>query len=137
PLKTYGGAARTFQSYGAKLVAIEVDNEGLDVAALENEEAALAYVTPSHQFPTGVTLSVDRCRRLLNWATKVGAYVIEDDYDSDFRYDGPPLAALAGIDRNECVLYLGHFPSPLARDYVSAFSSRLSISLNLSSLLKA
>jgi GntR family transcriptional regulator/MocR family aminotransferase len=105
----YGGAARTFQSYGAKLVAIEVDNEGLDVAALENEEAALAYVTPSHQFPTGVTLSVDRRRRLLNWATKVGAYVIEDDYDSDFRYDGPPLAALAGIDRNECVLYLGTF----------------------------
>ncbi len=105
----YGGAARTFSSYGATLVPVEVDNDGLDVAALEHEEAVLAYVTPSHQFPTGVTLSFERRRRLLSWATKVGAYVIEDDYDGEFRYDGPPLAALAGLDRNGCVLYLGTF----------------------------
>jgi GntR family transcriptional regulator / MocR family aminotransferase len=106
----YGGAARTFSSYGAMLVPIEVDNDGLDLAALEQEEAAtLAYVTPSHQFPTGVTLTIERRRRLLSWATKVGAYVIEDDYDGEFRYDGPPIAALAGLDSNGCVLYLGTF----------------------------
>lgn len=105
----YGGAARALQSYGAALVPVEVDNEGLDLATLEREETALAYVTPSHQFPTGVTLSLERRQRLLRWAAQVGAYVIEDDYDSDFRYDGPPIAALAGLDPNGCVLYLGTF----------------------------
>jgi GntR family transcriptional regulator / MocR family aminotransferase len=105
----YGGAARTFQSYGAVLAPVEVDNYGIDVAALENERANFAYVTPSNQFPTGVTLTNERRGRLLNWAAKVGAYILEDDYDSDFRYDGPPLAALAGIDRNGCVIYLGTF----------------------------
>jgi GntR family transcriptional regulator / MocR family aminotransferase len=105
----YGGAVRTFQSYGAALVPIEVDNYGIDMAALEKVQAALAYVTPSHQFPTGVTLPLDRRLRLLNWATTVGAYILEDDYDSDFRYDGPPLVALAGLDRSGCVIYMGTF----------------------------
>ncbi len=105
----YGGAVRTFQSYGAVLVPIEVDHFGIDIAAVEKERAALAYVTPSHQFPTGVTLPAERRLRLLDWAATVGAYVVEDDYDSDFRYDGPPLAALAGLDRNGCVIYLGTF----------------------------
>jgi GntR family transcriptional regulator/MocR family aminotransferase len=105
----YGGAVRAFESYGASLVPIEVDNEGIDLANVEREEAALAYVTPSHQFPTGVTLSLERRERLLKWATTVGAYIVEDDYDGDFRYDGPPLVALAGLDRSGCVLYLGTF----------------------------
>lgn len=105
----YGGAARAFQSYGAALLPVEVDNYGVDVTALENAQANFAYVTPSHQFPTGVTLSNDRRMRLLNWAANAGAYILEDDYDSEFRYDGPPLAALAGLDRNGCVIYLGTF----------------------------
>jgi GntR family transcriptional regulator / MocR family aminotransferase len=105
----YAGAARIFRSYGADLVPVAVDKLGIDLARLETVTAALAYVTPSHQFPTGVTLPLERRLRLLQWAQTVGAYVIEDDYDSDFRYDGPPLAALAGLDRNGCVLYMGTF----------------------------
>jgi GntR family transcriptional regulator / MocR family aminotransferase len=106
---SYGGATRAFKSYGASIVPVDVDHEGIDVAKVERQEAVLAYVTPSHQFPTGVTLSLERRRRLLAWATIVGAYIVEDDYDGDFRYDGPPLVALAGLDRQECVIYLGTF----------------------------
>jgi GntR family transcriptional regulator / MocR family aminotransferase len=106
---SYGGATRAFKSYGASIVPVDVDHEGIDVAAVEREQAVLAYVTPSHQFPTGVTLSLERRRRLLAWAATVGAYIVEDDYDGDFRYDGPPLVALAGLDRQGCVIYLGTF----------------------------
>jgi GntR family transcriptional regulator / MocR family aminotransferase len=105
----YAGAARVFASYGADLIPIEVDDDGIDVGALEKQRASLAYITPSHQFPTGATLSLDRRLRLLKWATTVGAYIIEDDYDSDFRYDSPPLTALTGLARNSCVIYLGTF----------------------------
>jgi GntR family transcriptional regulator / MocR family aminotransferase len=71
---SYGGATRAFKSYGAAIVPVEVDHEGIDIATVEREEAVLAYVTPSHQFPTGVTLSLERRRRLLAWATTIGAY---------------------------------------------------------------
>jgi GntR family transcriptional regulator / MocR family aminotransferase len=105
----YAGALRAFESYGAEIVPIPVDSEGIDIEKLEPEQAVVAYVTPSHQFPTGVTLSLERRQRLLKWATTVGAYIVEDDYDSDFRYDGPPLIALAGLDRSDSVIYLGTF----------------------------
>ena len=90
-------------------IPIQVDENGLDVAQLENFVGNLIYVTPSHQFPTGYTLSLDRRLRLLDWAYRTGSYIIEDDYDSDFRYDGPPLIALAGLDRKDQVIYLGTF----------------------------
>jgi GntR family transcriptional regulator/MocR family aminotransferase len=105
----YAGATRIFESYGGCLLPIDVDDNGMQVDRLERQRASLAYVTPSHQFPTGVTLSLERRLRLLDWASRVGAYVVEDDYDSDFRYDGPPLTALSGLDRNGCVIYLGTF----------------------------
>ncbi len=95
----YQGAAFLFNSYGARLRPIEVDEFGLIVSQLEDFGGSLVYVTPSHQFPTGYTMSLDRRLHLLDWAYRTGAYVIEDDYDSDFRYDGPPLTALAGLDR--------------------------------------
>ena len=66
-------------------------------------------MTPSHQFPTGATLPAVRRVELLDWANRVGAYVVEDDYDSDFRFDGPPLTALAGVDNSASVIYLGTF----------------------------
>jgi GntR family transcriptional regulator / MocR family aminotransferase len=69
----------------------------------------LAYVTPSHQFPTGVVLPIARRLELLDWASRVGAFIIEDDYDSEYRYDGPPLQALAGLDREGRVIYIGTF----------------------------
>jgi GntR family transcriptional regulator/MocR family aminotransferase len=79
------------------------------VSQLEGFLGSLVYVTPSHQFPTGCTMSLDRRLHLLSWAYQTGSYIIEDDYDSDFRYDGPPLTALAGLDRRGHVIYLGTF----------------------------
>jgi GntR family transcriptional regulator/MocR family aminotransferase len=106
----YGSAALLFESHGATLQPVPLDSEGLITAALPaGEELALAYVTPSHQFPTGVTLPLDRRLALLAWAAATGAYVVEDDYDSDFRYDSPPLTALSGLDREHRVIYLGSF----------------------------
>jgi GntR family transcriptional regulator/MocR family aminotransferase len=69
----------------------------------------LAYVTPSHQFPTGAVLSLPRRLALLDWAARTGAYVVEDDYDSDYRYAGRPQQALAGLDARERVIYVGTF----------------------------
>ena len=66
----------------------------------------LVCVTPSHQFPTGVTLSLDRRIALLEWAAKVGAYILEVDYDADFRYEDSPLPSLQALDRNGCVIYM-------------------------------
>ncbi len=83
--------------------------KGSRVDGLEGSGASLIYVTPSHQFPTGVTMSQKRRADLLEWAERNGAYIIEDDYDSDFRYDGPPLMALAGLNSNTSVIYLGTF----------------------------
>jgi GntR family transcriptional regulator/MocR family aminotransferase len=105
----YRGAALVFQSYGGTLVPLPLDDQGAQIESLEASGATLIYVTPSHQFPTGVTMSRRRRFELLSWAERNGAYIIEDDYDSDFRYDGPPLAALAGLNHNTSVIYLGTF----------------------------
>lgn len=105
----YQGAAYLFSSYGARLHPIDVDEQGLLVSQLERYTGTLVYVTPSHQFPTGYTMSLDRRLHLLDWAYRTGSYIVEDDYDSDFRYDGPPLTALAGIDQRGRVIYLGTF----------------------------
>src|SRR6202012_1612217 len=85
-----------------------VDDEGLCVEHLPGE-ATLAYVTPSHQFPLGPTLSLPRRFALLDWAVRSGAYVVEDDYDSDFRYEGSPLVALGALDRADTTIYVGTF----------------------------
>jgi GntR family transcriptional regulator/MocR family aminotransferase len=105
----YQGAAYVLESMGAKLHPVPVDRDGLDVAMLPKVDGALAYVTPSHQYPIGVTMSLQRRIELLAWATQHNAYIIEDDYDSDFRFIGSPLTALKGLDRNERVIYLGTF----------------------------
>jgi GntR family transcriptional regulator/MocR family aminotransferase len=104
----YEGAALVLSSYGAKLVAGPVDDEGLRVDRLP-PEATVAYVTPSHQFPLGPTMSLARRLALLEWAAHSGAYVVEDDYDSDFRYEGSPLGALGSLDRADTTIYLGTF----------------------------
>ncbi len=110
----YEAAALLFESYGAVLNPILIDGDGLVTDNLPNSRGiALAYVTPSHQFPTGVTLPIDRRLALLRWANETGAYIVEDDYDSDFRYDGPPLTALSGLDRDHRVIYLGSFSKSL------------------------
>jgi len=105
----YRGALSTFESYGAEMIPVPVDEDGIRVDRLPERVVSLIYVTPSHQFPTGETLTFERRVQLLNWATRVGAYVVEDDYDSDFRFDGPPLTAVAGLDSSAAVIYLGTF----------------------------
>ena len=105
----YRSAALAFESYGARLCPLDVDRQGAQLDALGESRAPLAYVTPSHQFPTGATMPLERRLKLLEWAQTSGAYVIEDDYDCDYRFSGPPLTALAGLDIGHNVIYLGTF----------------------------
>jgi GntR family transcriptional regulator/MocR family aminotransferase len=100
---------------GARLVPVPVDADGLVVEAgrARAPRARLAYITPSHQFPLGATLSLGRRLALLAWAREANAYLLEDDYDSEYRFAGRPLAALQGIDEAERVIYLGTFSKVL------------------------
>ncbi|HEY0381625.1 MAG TPA: PLP-dependent aminotransferase family protein [Candidatus Elarobacter sp.] len=97
---------------GGTVVPVAVDDEGFDVARAP-ADARLAYVTPSHQYPTGVVMGLRRRLELLAWARAANAYVVEDDYDAEFRYDGAPLPALQGLDDTR-VLYVGTFSKTLA-----------------------
>ena len=100
---------------GATLLPVPVDADGLHVAEAEAHlpGARFAVVTPTHQAPTGVALSLPRRLALLDWATRTGAWIIEDDYDSEFRYTGRPLPALKSLDRSDRVLYVGSFSKVL------------------------
>jgi GntR family transcriptional regulator/MocR family aminotransferase len=101
----YGLARQTFMAVGALPIPIDVDADGLQTDRLG--DGRLAYVTPSHQFPLGSVMSAVRRRELLSWARRSGAYVIEDDYDSEYRYDISPIPALQALDGAETVIYLG------------------------------
>jgi len=111
----YLGARLAFEAAGARLCPVPVDDAGLDVGAGQSAAlgARLAYVTPSHQYPTGVTMTLERRLALLAWAERAGAWVIEDDYDSEFRYHGRPIAAIQGLDRSARVIYVGTFTKVL------------------------
>lgn len=109
----YQGAVFLFQALCRDVQPIPVDANGLDVGRLPETTGGFVYVTPSHQYPTGATLSLDRRLRLLRWAQRSDAFIIEDDYDSDFRYDGPPLTSVAGLDEAGRVFYLGTFSKAL------------------------
>jgi GntR family transcriptional regulator / MocR family aminotransferase len=111
----YMGARGALGSAGARLVPVPVDAEGIDVAAGVERcaEARMAYVTPSHQFPLGVTMSLPRRLALLEWARRAGAWLLEDDYDSEYRYAGRPLPALQGLDGEGRTVYLGTFSKVL------------------------
>jgi GntR family transcriptional regulator/MocR family aminotransferase len=111
----YPAARRAIGHCGLRPVSVPVDASGMIVArgrALA-PSAGAAYVTPSHQFPLGVQMSMPRRLELLDWARDAGAFVIEDDYDSEFRYDGAPLLSLAGIDHLSRVIYMGTFAKTL------------------------
>lgn len=111
----YANARRVFQAEGGCLVPVPVDSCGLDVERASGFPApCLIYVTPSHQYPTGVTMSLSRRLRLLEVARQSGALILEDDYDSEFQFNGRPVAALQGIDQADCVAYLGTLSKVLA-----------------------
>jgi GntR family transcriptional regulator/MocR family aminotransferase len=107
----YRLARSVFALTGCHLVPVPVDEEGLDVAAGINRcrKARAALVTPSHQFPLGVTMSASRRFQLLEWAQNMGSWIIEDDYDSEYRYQSLPIASLQGLDVNARVIYVGTF----------------------------
>jgi GntR family transcriptional regulator/MocR family aminotransferase len=111
----YFGARYALQNAGVRLAPVPVTAEGLDVAVGKTRypQARLAFVTPSHQFPLGLTMSLRQRLALLEWATQSNAWIIEDDYDSDYRFSGRPLEALQGLDRANRVIYIGTFSKVL------------------------
>ncbi len=107
----YPGAHQALTAAGARLLPVPVDAEGLSVGdgVRRGPAARLVYVTPSHQFPLGVTLSAPRRMSLLNWAVRNGTWIIEDDNDSEYRFGVPPIASLQGLDSDARVIYVGTF----------------------------
>ena len=108
----YPSARAAFSGNGLHLSGLPVDAEGADIAGAAPDARAV-YVTPSHQFPLGVTLSMRRRLALIDWARETGGWILEDDYDSEFRFAGPPLAAMQGMDDSGRVIYLGTFSKVL------------------------
>ncbi len=110
----YPAVHRMFSQHKRKVYPIAVDDEGIVINELEKTSADVVYITPSHQFPTGAVLSATRRAQALNWAAQSSSrYIIEDDYDSEFRYTGKPIPALHALDRNDKVIYMSTFTKSL------------------------
>jgi GntR family transcriptional regulator / MocR family aminotransferase len=111
----YFGASVAFGNVGARIIPVPVDEEGLSVSAGRKlcPHAKGVYVTPAHQFPLGVTMSLERRMAILNWASRSGAFVIEDDYDSEYRFEGQPVPALQSLDNHSSVIFIGSFSKTL------------------------
>lgn len=107
----YPRAREILLGNGARVVSAPLDQEGFDLqqGIRLSKQARLVYVTPSHQYPMGITMSLSRRLALLEWAQSTGAWILEDDYDSEFRYHGRPLASLQGLDTHGRVIYMGTF----------------------------
>ena len=105
----YQGASAPLFAAGAKVCTVPVDDQGMDLAyGMANyPDARMVLTTPSHQLPLGVTMSLQRRLELLRWASANKAWVVEDDYDSEYRYTGPPIASLQGLDSADCTVYVG------------------------------
>jgi GntR family transcriptional regulator/MocR family aminotransferase len=107
----YPGARQAFRTAGAQLIPVPVDDEGIDIAEIirRGREGRVVYVTPSHQYPLGTTMSAARRMLLLNWAARSGVWIVEDDYDSEYRFGSRPVASLQGLDTDARVIYVGTF----------------------------
>ena len=132
----YPGARQAFQSAGSQLIPVQVDDEGIRVAELAScgHNVRAVYITPSHQYPLGMTMSATRRMQLLNWAARNGTWIIEDDYDSEYRFASRPIVSLQGLDKHARVIYIGTFSKVLfpalrlgyvvvPKDLVPAFSA--------------
>lgn len=109
----YPGASMAFEALGAKVVALPSDQEGMKLRGSQSRNVKLIYVTPGHQFPLGITMTLARRLELLEFARKCGALILEDDYDSEYRYSGRPVPALQGLDQQGHVLFAGSFSKVL------------------------
>lgn len=105
----YFGAYQVFTAHGADLQPLRTDLDGLVCEELPSEPPRLVFTTPSHQFPSGVVMSLQRRLELLRYAQQTGCWIVEDDYDSEFRYDMHPIAALRALDEHDRVIYIGTF----------------------------
>ncbi|MBJ6587510.1 PLP-dependent aminotransferase family protein [Enterobacter asburiae] len=112
---SYQGAHKAFNAAGLLCIPVPLDEKGISVDGLNSltEPARAIYLTPSHQYPTGVTLSLDRRLAIVKWANRYGAWIIEDDYDSEFHYEGKPMASLQGLDTYNRTIYIGTFTKSL------------------------
>ena len=144
----YPGARAAFHAVGAKVAPIPLDRNGIDVASISKNgrRARAVYVTPSHQYPLGMAMSAARRMMLLNWAARSNAWIIEDDYDSEYRFNGRPIASLQGMDSNDRVIYIGTFSKVMfpalrvgylvvPRDLLPAFSAARATADDFSSTL--
>ena len=143
----YTGAARVFEVVGAKIVPVPLDREGMRVRGKDFENARLVYITPGHQFPMGITMTLARRLELLECARRSGTLIFEDDYDSEYRYAGRPIPALQGLDRHGIVLFAGSFSKVLfpslrlaylvvPADLVNPFAAAISITTRHAPLLE-
>ncbi|MFS0590264.1 PLP-dependent aminotransferase family protein [Cytobacillus horneckiae] len=105
----YDGVRTVFQQHGCKIKPLTIEKDGLSIEDLLRSDAEVAYATPSHQFPYGMVLSIQKRLKLLQWAIDQQSYIIEDDYDSEFRYEGHPISSLKSLDSEDRVIYLGTF----------------------------
>ncbi|BCJ93514.1 transcriptional regulator [Anaerocolumna cellulosilytica] len=110
----YYGAREVFHNNGLRIYPIPSLKEGLDFTQLSELDVSAVYVTPSHQFPYGTVLPISKRQELLEWAVEKNTYIVEDDYDSEYRYDANPVPSLQSIDCNDRVIYLGTFSKSLS-----------------------
>lgn len=112
---TYTQAYRLFDRFSYQVCTVDMDEKGMRVDRLQESGAQIAFVMPSHQFPLGIVMPISRRMEILRWAEEEeGRYIIEDDYDSEFRYKGKPIPALQGYDRSGKVIYMGTFSKSIA-----------------------
>jgi len=110
----YHLAKKVFVNYDYKVTDIAVNQNGLQIDKLEKSDSKIVYITPSHQYPTGVVMSISKRVKLLEYISKIGGVIIEDDYDSELAYYNRPIASLQGLDRDDRVIYLGTFAKALS-----------------------
>ena len=109
----YDGIRSVFVNHNFQIIPIPLEDDGINIKELTSCNARLAYVTPSHQLPLGMVLPIGKRQKLLRWAVHSSAYIIEDDYDSEFRYESKPIPALKALDTHDRVIYLGTFSKVL------------------------
>lgn len=109
----YLGAKNVFRNLNFNIIPINLEADGIDVNSLSKSSAKIVYVTPSHQYPCGMVMSISKRLKLLQWVNDTHGFIIEDDYDGEFRYKGKPILSLQGLDNSERVIYLGSFSKSL------------------------
>jgi GntR family transcriptional regulator / MocR family aminotransferase len=109
----YNGARQVFINNGFEVNPVPLEEDGININELKKSLSKIVYITPSHQFPCGMVMPVAKRLELLHWAASVNGYIIEDDYDGEFRYQGKPIPALQGLDTSGSVIYLGTFSKSL------------------------